>query len=1141
MDLKTTYTHLIAAAALAAGCAASAPAQTITDYYPANSKLAEGRWAKVKVEATGMHIISDADLRSLGFSNPEKVHVYGLGGRDTGFGLGMTHGRPNDLPLLPSVRTAKGIVFFAADHFTWKPAARNSRTPYSHTIHPYSDATYYFISDRDTEAEDLKTSSFTARGEGSNPLEEFTDRLVHEKDLEHCGESGVTLLGEDFRMQKAQTFRLEMPGMTDGQAMVSVRFGAKTTGGSSTLAFKANGTELPATADDRIPACTSGLFVSFANSIKEVEGLDGKLDLGIDYTYSGALFQARLDYIEAFWSRAMRLDAGELYFFGNYSQGDAPKISGCGEQTVIWDVTDPARQMKVEYELADGKALFSLRTNGYREFVAFNPEEVTRAARPAGRVDNQNIHGLDTPDMVIITYPEYRSGAERIGRLHEEVDGMRVHVLDADKIYNEFSGGKPDVGAFRKMLKMWHDRGADAEGHKLGYCLLMGKPSYDNKGVSSAVKSAGYRPMLIYQSNSGYSEKTSYSNDDYIGMLNDVADAQFMINRARCTIPVGRIPVTDASESILMAEKIEKYVKNPEYGPWRSKVMIIADDDDAAEHLDQAQKVYNSMRSNGNGKSFVYDRLYLDSYRRVITGVGPTYPQCTERMMRNYNEGVLVTNYIGHASPTGWGHEHLWEWKDIISMTNKRLTFMYAATCGFAYWDLPSMSGAEHLMLNPESGIIGMMGATRTVYISMNGVLNNFTAQDFFARDEEGHALRFGDIYIKGKNKYTADTNKLRYAFMGDPAIRIPSPEFGVEVEKINNITLDGLSDSNLPQIPALGTMSIEGRITDRKGNFDEGFNGQVTLQIYDAERVITTYGQGDDGKSVSYNDRKTRLTTANAKVENGRWRTQLTLPSEIEGNYSPAMIAAYAWDGEGREANGACDRFYVYGYNYDAPTDTVGPKIENFYVNNPNFENGGLVSSNPVVFARISDESGVNISESGIGHSLTLTIDGSIIHSDLNESFTVDPDDTGAGQLMYTLQDLTPGRHSLMLTAWDNAGNVSKSSLDINVGAALEPVIYGVNAWSAAGESMVFDILLDRPNSDMKCSIGIYDLLGRRIWEHEMDARTGTSASVSATWDMTDGSGARVPRGIYIYRVRAEAPDGAYSTMSKKIAVSAK
>lgn len=1113
------------------------------EHYTASSVLSEGRWARVKVTRSGMQLITDAELRRMGFTDPSKVRVYGLGGREVS--MNITSGTPDDLPMQPSVRTAKGIVFFAVDHFTWTGAAPNATIPYSHSIHRYSDDSYYFISDREISAggEEGEGGDGAVTREGaagmpqaatrpgaSMPVTEFNERIVYETELEPAGISGSQVYGEDFRTTRSQTFNFSLPGAVDDKATVRVRFAAKTTGGTSSLLFKANGEALESTTSDRINSSNSDTYAQQTETVKYVENLDGSLALTIDYSPSGVLFMARLDYIETFYRRRLALDGGELHFYGNFTPDRGIAVEGCSESTRIWDVTDPAKPKEVEFKLEGSTASFSTLNSGHFEFVAFNPESVSGTATATGTVANQDIHSLETPDMVIITLPEYRQGAERIAALHTETDGFRVHVLEAQAIYNEFSGGKPDAGAFRKLLKMWHDRGESADGHRLGYCLLMGKGLNDNKRVSAEARNAGFNPLPIWESYEGMNEEKSFCNDDFIGMLDD---GKFVMDSARYLVAVGRLPVTSSTEALQMAAKIENYVKNPNYGSWRNKLMIIADDGDSNNHFDQAQDVYSSMRGAGNGKSFVYDRIYLDSYQRVMTSVGPTYPQATARMKQNYDDGVIYTDYIGHGSPTSWGHEHLWEWPDIISMTNKNLTFMFAATCSFMTWDNTSRSGAEHIMLNPESGIIGMMGGTRKVYITDNGILNKNLHRRLFERGDDGRALRFGDVYIRGLNDKKCQNN-LRYAFMGDPALRVPSPDHDIVVESIDGTDI---TSGAMPQLTAQSAATITGTVRKADGSVATDFNGTVSLSLYDSERVITTYGQGG-GDAVSYNDRDRRLSVSNAKVSEGRFSGVLRVPPEIQGNYTPALISSYAWTEDGKEANGACESLYVYGYNAEV-TDTVGPTIEKFYVNSPNFENGGLVNSSPVVFARLSDESGINTSESGIGHGMTLAVDGTDIYSDLSTHFSIDSDNPDAGTLAYPLAGIAPGRHTLTLSVWDNANNVSKSTLEVNVGAAVDPVIYDITA-STSPTQVDFLISLDRPNTTLTCSIGVFDLSGRRIWSIDENLDSDMESNVTATWDLRDASGARVPRGIYIYRATVETPEGTYSSKSKKIAISA-
>ena len=80
-----------------------------SSHYAASSKLASGKWAKVQVAESGMQLISNSTLKNLGFSDPDKVNVYGYGGRMLPEQINSA--TPDDLPAIPSVRTPAGLSF----------------------------------------------------------------------------------------------------------------------------------------------------------------------------------------------------------------------------------------------------------------------------------------------------------------------------------------------------------------------------------------------------------------------------------------------------------------------------------------------------------------------------------------------------------------------------------------------------------------------------------------------------------------------------------------------------------------------------------------------------------------------------------------------------------------------------------------------------------------------------------------------------------------------------------------------------------------------------------------------------------------------------------------------------------------------
>lgn len=1125
MRIGTILKHIFAITLLAATSSASWALDA--SHYAQHSVLSEGRWATVEVSETGMTLITDAMLRNLGFSDPSKVRVYGTGGSMVAEALDAS--MPDDLPMVPSVRTSKGIVFFARDNHTWAP--RDGVRPYTHTINPYTEKSVYFISDAETGR---TVGELNLQGSSTADVTTFVNRQVHEQELAHLGESGRTYLGEDFRGTRSQTFDFKLPDLTDSEATVSIRFGAKVTSGGSRLTYRIGDRAIPHASEDSIAGVGSDQYAALVSRTFKAPAEADRLSLNISYTNSGVLFLARLDYIEVFHNRSLTLSGGQLHFYGTWQAGQTLGVTGASQSTVIYDVTDPAHPAVVAYTLQGDRALLRLERGGYREFVAFDPEKIsTGKSRIGRRIDNQNLHGMEAPDMLIITPDEYRAGAQTIADMHQSLDSMNVAVLNPEVIYNEFSGGIPDVGAWRKLLKMWHDRGAAPK-----YCLIMGKPSFDPKGKSSDFKQMRYNPVPIWQSNDGLSETTSYSNDDYIGMLDDVTASDFNMGRAIIHVAVGRLPVKSTDEALTVAKKIVNHVTRPTFGAWRNKVMLIADDSDKAIHLDDSQKAYNNMRASGRGAAYLYDRLYIDSYPLVTTALGQTYPQATQQMLDNYNEGIVFTNYLGHASERGWGHEKLWVWNDITGMMNSNLTFMYTGTCRFMPWDEPIVSAAEELMLNPRGGVAGMISTSRTVFISANGTLNGYVTSELFKNGADGRMLPIGLAYIKGKNQYAGDDNKLRYALMGDPAMRLNNIRNTVSIDSIAGTELDGTTE--LPEITAGSRLDVAGCIRTPDGNIDTGFNGTISLQLYDAETVVETYGNGETGESRMYNDRKTRLGSVNASVKHGRFNCRLTVPMEISNNYQPALLSAYAWTDRGIEANGYSESLYVYGFPDTANTDTIGPKIEYFYLNTDRFAEGDAVNPNPVVFVRLSDPAGINVSDAGVGHRISLILDKKYPYDDVSQHFVPDVDDTG-GTVAYALQDLTAGEHTLTLEAWDNLNNSTRSTISFKVNATADPRIVNVGTdCNPATSGVTFLISLDQPNTDMKCELDVMDLNGRVIWSDTTSDSTGLSSSLSTYWNLCDKSGSRVPRGIYLYRVRVETPQGNWASKTNKLAVTA-
>ena len=1093
--------------------------------------LSSGTWAKVKVSKSGMQFVSNSQLASMGFTDPSKVNVYGFGGRVISETLNDTH--PDDLPLLPSIHTASGIVFFGVDHILWQNSASNSN--YFHTMQPYAEESYYFLSDIAVENREIEVADLREI-EGLPEADSFIERIVHEQDIFAPSVSGRNLLGEDLRGNQV-ALNLALPGNIGGDAFLTIVTGTNLTSAGSLKVVSSNAKLSQGSfAIDAVKS--SEQFMRSSTFRANATNCGESLQLGLSLSTSGVINLARLDYIEVEYERALRLQSDQIYFYFNEAEAVAAVIADITSETEIWEVTQGHSPRKIDFSSTGNRAKFRVEP-GYHEYVAFNKSKVSNPVSPGSNVANQDIHGMESPDLVIITPAEYMAAAQKVAAVHRDQDGMIVHVLTPDLIYNEFSSGTPDVSAFRKMMKMWYDRDMEQTGtQKIKYCLLMTRPTYDNKMATATVKSSGYPRLPIWQSPTGFTENTSYSTDDFIGMLEDNQSTHNMAS-AKINVAVGRFPVRSADEAMAAADKLVAYATNPEKASWRNNVMLIADDQDSGQHLDQTEKIYANMIASAKGSDYQYERLYLDTYPLQLTSVGLEYPEAKKRLMAKFEEGQALVTYVGHANTVSWTHEHLLNWGDITSFSNTRLPILYAATCEFARWDADDYSGGEVMWAFPKSGVISMICPSRAVFINMNGPMSAQFGKYALNRNADGSPTRLGDAYINTKNAISgSDDNKLRYCLLGDPAMRMPVYSYNVETTELYGVSLEE-ENIDLPVIEARSNPVIKGTITDSDGNIVSDFNGFVYIKLYDAEKVIETFGNGDAGKVMYYNDRKTKLFDGVAQAINGEWETTIYMPSEIENNFTTGRITFYALSDDGREANGSTEKFHVYGYDSNAPEDNDGPEITAFYLNNESFKDGDVSYKTPVVYASFFDESGINLSDAGIGHALMLTLDGKTVYSDITNFYSPNLFDSRSGSIMYQLPEIEAGMHNLTLSVWDCANNSSYATLNFNVAAVKDPNIYDIFTDFSAGKNGVeFIISSDRPLASLKCEFEVFNINGVRVWHSSVDDRTDSSSALRLNWNYETAAGNRVDKGIYICRATVITPEGKTAKKSKKIVV---
>lgn len=1117
------------------------------EHYAANSRLASGRWRKVEVKTTGMQLITNAQLKTMGFSNPAKVNVYGYGGRKVS-DLLNTNKYVDDVPQQPVVRTADGIIFYGVNTMSWELFS-NRNTPYKPILNPYSLNSYYFVSDVEPDSVfEMPVLNWQPNETIEEHTTTFVERLLHKKEEYAPSNTGNWMLGEDFTQQNTREFKFKLPGLADTSAALMIGFGTHTRMAASSYTVSVDGQPLAEETGMTIPLCDGDAqFINYNLCPVLVPVAKEDMTVSITYKPGGTLYLARLGFIEVNYNRKLDITDGPLTFYNtaHYNLPCVYEISGATEQTQIWDVTKPEAPARIEYKLENGKALFSPGVSSYREYVAFNPGTVKTNPTPVNAyITNQNVHGQDVPDMVIISPREYLEQAKRIAEMHDRLDGMDTYIVTPEALYNEFSSGAPDVTAYRKALKMWYDR----DPKKLKYCLILGRPTYDQRQITNDVKTNYPRP-LIYQSpgeetadmfHSSFTSKSfSICTDDYIVMLEDNNRSSIELANLDLSIAVGRMPFRGVEHARQMVDKLINYCENPKLGPARNTVTLVADDGDHLDHLRQTLDSWEILLQNG-GEKLLYKPIFLSTLKPTMTTTGKEFPTLKAEYMRSLEKGTGVVWYIGHANPREWTHENFFTYTDICNLDNTYWPVFMTATCEFTRWDANDVSGGEILWSHPESGAISLISTVRTAFMSGNDHITQSMSRYFFSKDSAGRTLSIGEGLRLAKNNTKDDNNNLIYQVIGDPAMRLSLPTMNAEVEILGGVNPDTVNAPDYPIFKGGSTVKFQG-VVKRGKNVARDFNGTMCLTLYDAERVVTTQDETQK-EPLDFNARTNKLYEGRVKVAQGRWKAEIPISADIENNYQPASLYMYAYSDEGQEANGICQQFYVYGLD-EQQADNEGPEITGMGLNTYNFKNGDHVTANPIFFASFKDESGINISKLGIGTTMEICIDDKDYYTDLTEYYLPSTDDSFAGSLAYPLSDLAPGRHTLCFKVCDNLGNATTKSLEFAVSVNKKPILYDVTTdCNPATTSVTFTLMHDRLSEVTESNVAVYDLSGRKIWTGKLSGRVHDLEQGGSTvsWDLTDGSGRRVPRGIYLYRATIMTDEGISVSKTNKLAVTA-
>ncbi len=1133
------------------------------------SVLADGQIFRIPITEEGIYRI-DRDLISAIGLNPDDVEpnnlqIFGNGGRP----VAALNSAPRIADLAQNPVLVRGggdgrfdagdvLLFYASGPLTWTW----SSSGWEHTVHPYSVENAYFL--RLGSEPGVRIASVPFIDDGSMPvIRQATGR--HVTDIEEAiwsrdHESGSDWMSNTIRANGSRDLLAGVtpPNMLSGEATYRAR-AAIASNPRAQLNFESGGQILAQRVAPKITVnsperpAASPFTVTFTGPVQAGQSLSLTMRL-VDQINEP---QAAADYVQVFYPMSLSGASGYVRLPGpdTVTGAHALEFSGFAGTPQIWDVTDPRLIHSLTPQDFSGVARVRLdRSPGEspRELVAFVESAAkTLTADLIAPVPNQNLHGITGfPALAIVTPPEFLEAAEELAEMRR-AEGLSVVVAQTSQIYNEFSGGVPDMRAVRDYFRFLYDRGT-TDSETLRYGLMFGDGHYDFRGLAQREGSL-QNWIFPFETDESLNTDATYTSDDYFGLL-DANEGVWAYSNfwarsfERVDIGVGRFPVQSLQEALMVVDKVRRYESPETFGRWRTEYTFVADDgptglngtkDDADLHVQNVDQVAELIRS-GIFPAINVTKIYAESFERVFLN-GFRIPEAKAEVNAALNNGTLFFNYSGHGGPDGLAQEEIFTKEDAWALTNRnKLAIFVTATCSFGWWDLQNdQSGAEALLLNPNGGSVALLTTVRLVYTSgdttsLNAGLNRALNIELFKSDENGGARRLGDVLQSTKNTSVGlQGNSRKFNLLGDPSMRVGWPPREVMVESINGVDL---AASEAP-LKALDRVTIEGSIRDGFGNPDPAFTGVVNLTVFDAVRNVPLLKQVRMPLPY-YRIREDLIWRGEARATDGRWAATFVVPKDISYSNQRGRISAYAAS-DAEQGFGYTESLIVGGTADNPPDDGTGPEIR-LFLNDTTFTAGQTTPPNAELIVKLFDESGINTVGAGVGHEILLVVNGDESGAqDIGESFVSEPDSYQRGEIRRPITLTQAGPGTLSVRAWDVLNNSAAADLDFVV--TEDEVLNLSNVYNypnpmVSRTRFVFDHN-QAPGTTARVRVRVYTLNGTPVktinTEEALPSGLLTSGPVQILWDGLDDDLDRIATGIYLYQLRVEvdAADGTTQT----------
>lgn len=798
-----------------------------------------------------------------------------------------------------------------------------------------------------------------------------------------------------------------------------------------------------------------------------------------------------LDYYRVSYNRKLN-KANSQYpvnaFLPTLMQGVRYEFSGAAGNAEVYKASSPTQITLIPLTENSGGFYFTSTGGSTTKFYVTRPTELLAPAS-ISVLEPVDLSRNEGPVESIIVIPsEFAAKADELAQMYRQNWGLNTKVVLQNDIFNQFNGGYPDPMAIRQYLRYVYHNFPEP---KLKSLTLLGMGTIDWRNYSGVASNKNR--VMIFQHFSNY-----ITADDYFGMLTSLSHPE---------IAIGRYPVSNLTELNTMLENFRRYTQTPNPGLWRNKTLLLADDNVNGnatadwQHTRDMQTLSNMINpSVFNSKIFAAD-YDTDEFLNK--------PRVRDEMFAQINDGRLIWYYVGHGAFDTLAMQNYFTGSTDMGRFNNpdKLPLFITASCevsSFDHWAYDSLGQRTVLMNN--LGAIASVGATRKSFPDPNHEL-----MSLFVPNMTNARLPLGWALTDAKIRYTQSVNNdAMYVILGDPNLHIVPPAHSPTM----SIRTPDSKEGSVPT--KASEVTFHSRQTARfTGNFrEDGIHGEAILLATDSEIRYSISGNivSQPGKQIF---------RGAVSVANSAFDAAFLIPDDITPGQT-GVVVGYIWDPVTKQD-------YTSYYHPLALSDEVlpgspgnsSPPVIDIYLGSYDFRPGDSVGTSPTLYARISDENGINVTGSA-GHNILLVIDNSLQPIPVTQFFNYDTDSFTTGTLVYQLPQLSEGPHTIQLIAFDNFNLPAVASTHFiakkSGPISLENLLIYPNPLKSSGH--VTFIISDTADY----TLDIFSMSGKRLRRIEGIASQGFN---KIPVDDRDEFGERLANNTYFIRIRAKTQDG--------------